>query len=320
MCTALLIILLTLYFLFTDEAKCQKCPEGTDSLVGSVKCEQWKIQFLKWSSGHSIVVLIGAIIGILLLVTSLVYLILHKNDSQIEVDEEYSILSCIMMLGLIMSFVSVILFLGWPTDHQCRAQQAMYGLGFTLCVSCILTKAFMSFLVIMSISPERQRVLARFKKPFIFVALLTAVQVLVCIFWFRFGSPLVEENQLSGSITKIRQCTQGSLGGFGTMHIYIAVLATICFLLAFKGKVDDTEPIVFSMLIHLFVWLCFIPIFITQNEQRAIVQISTIMVSNYGVIVCHVLPKWIKMISKLIRDAPQQLEHNTFVNSGFILE
>ncbi|XP_062857624.1 G-protein coupled receptor family C group 6 member A-like [Trichomycterus rosablanca] len=290
-----------------DQAKCQKCPEGSYSLSGSVACTKWEIQFLEWSSAYSIVVLIGTVIGILLLVSSLIYFVLHKNNSIIE---DNIILSCIMMFGLMVSFGGLILFLGWPSDHHCRAQQVMYGLGFTLCVSCILTKAFVSFLAIMSISPERQRFFSKFNKPYIIVALLTGAQVLVCLFWFIFGSPKVEEKELSESVIKYRQCTQGSLVGFGAMHVYIAVLAVSCFFLAFKGRVDDTEPIVFSMLFHLFVWLCSIPLFITQTDQRTLIQVSAMMVSNYGVIVCHVLPKWHKIISKKIDDAKPKPEHD----------
>ncbi|XP_062858641.1 G-protein coupled receptor family C group 6 member A-like [Trichomycterus rosablanca] len=290
-----------------DQAKCQKCPEGTYSLSGSVACTKWEIQFLEWSSAYSIVVLIGTVIGILLLVSSLIYFVLHRNNSIIE---DNVVLSCIMMFGLMVSFGGLILFLNWPSDHHCTAQQVMYGLGFTLCVSCILTKAFVSFLAIMSISPERQRFLSKFNKHYIIVALLTGAQVLVFLFWFIFGSPKVEEKELSESIIKNRQCTQGSLVGFSAMHVYIAVLAVSCFFLAFKGKVDDTEPIVFSMLFHLFVWLCSIPLFITQTDQRTLVQVSAMMVSNYGVIVCHVLPKWHKIISKKIDDAKPKPEHD----------
>ncbi len=47
------------------------------------------------------------------------------------------------------------------------------------------------------------------------------------------------------------------------------------------------------MLIHLFVWLCFIPIYLERNktEQRHIVQASAILASNYGIMFCHLGPK-----------------------------
>ncbi|KAI4896674.1 hypothetical protein NFI96_006448 [Prochilodus magdalenae] len=115
-----------------------------------------------------------------------------------------------------------------------------------------------------------------------------------------YSNETVEETpSQSQSLTLNRLCTQGSTYyGFGAMHVYIALLAVLCFLLAFKVRDSETEPIVFSMLIHLFAWFCFIPVFITQNELRPIVQISAIMVSNYGVIFCHFAPKWFKIFSE----------------------
>lgn len=204
-----------------------------------------------------------------------------------------------MNFGLIVSFGGVIIFLGKPCTVQCMAQQAMYGLGFTLCESCILTKAFRTFIAYVASDPHAQYKLEKIYKPFVIIGVLTAIQGLICIFWFVFDSPGFEEiKSKTLHLTMNRLCTQGaSMVGFGFMHIYIAVLAVVCFLLAFKGRDDETDPIVFSMLIHLFAWLCFIPVFITQHELRPIIQISAIMVSNYGVMFCHFTPKWFKIIS-----------------------
>ncbi|XP_036418148.1 G-protein coupled receptor family C group 6 member A-like [Colossoma macropomum] len=204
--------------------------------------------------------------------------------------------SCLMKFGLMVSFGGVILFLGSPNIHLCRAQQTMYGLGFTLCVSCILVKALHIFLELMSSNPAKQRKLRKFDKPFVIIGILTAIQALICIFWMKFYPVDVEEKQSKTQLlTMDRLCTQGSMYGFGVMHVYIALLAVLSFGLAFKGRDKETDPIVFSMLIHLFAWLCFIPVFITQYESRPIVQISGIMVSNYGVIFCHFVPKWFKI-------------------------
>ncbi|KAL7871368.1 hypothetical protein SRHO_G00063510 [Serrasalmus rhombeus] len=151
----------------------------------------------------------------------------------------------------------------------------------------------------MSSNPTKQRQLRKFDKPFVIIGVLTAIQALICIFWMVFDPVNVEEKQSKTQLLTLnRLCTQGSMYGFGAMHVYIALLAVVCFGLAFKGRDDETDPIVFSMLIHLFAWLCFIPVFITQYESRPIVQISGIMVSNYGVIFCHFAPKWLKILSE----------------------
>lgn len=207
-----------------------------------------------------------------------------------------------MKFGLIVSFGGVILFLGRPSSIHCMAQQVMYGVGFTLCVSCILSRAFRTFIGYVVYDPNTQDKLSKIYKPFLIIGILTAIQVLICIFWFVFDRPGVEEiKSKTQQLTMNHLCTQGaSMVSFVVMHVYIAILAVVCFLLAFKGRDDETEPIVFSMLIHLFAWLCFIPVFVTQPELRTITQISAIMVSNYGVIFCHFTPKWFKIISEKV--------------------
>ncbi|XP_072532711.1 G-protein coupled receptor family C group 6 member A-like [Salminus brasiliensis] len=279
-----------------DQPVCKKCSNGSWSLPGSSQCQEWKIWFLEWSSAYSIVVLVGTVIGILLLVFSLIFFIQHRERPLIR-----GILgiSCLMKLGLMVSFGSVIVFLGRPNIHLCRAQQTMYALGFTLCVACILVKAFYTLIAFMSSSPHRQRALRKLDKPLVIISFLTLGQALVCIFWLIFDPLDVQETpSKTQPLTLNLLCTQGSMYGFGAMHVYIALLAVICFIMAFKGRDNETDPIVFSMLIHLFAWLCFIPVFITQEELRPIVQISAIMVSSYGVIFCHFTPKWYKILSE----------------------
>lgn len=288
-----------------DQPTCTKCINGT-SPPNSAKCVEWKLGILEWSAAHSIVVMIGTVIGILLLVFSIILFIIYRNHETVKIN---FILLCIMAVGLIVSFGSVIAFLGNPSSHQCMVQQAMYGLGFTLTVSCILVKAFGSFLVFMSYDPNRQLFLSKFNRAFVNIGLLTGVQVLICLFWFIFD-PLKVDEYATDHITMIRLCTQGStFVGFAMMHIYIAVLAILCFFLAFKVRTRETEPTVFSMLFHLFAWLCAIPLFVTLKEQRPTIQLSAIMVSNYGVMLCHFTPRWYRILSEntLKRTKSQQV-------------
>ncbi|KAI4888696.1 hypothetical protein NFI96_003872 [Prochilodus magdalenae] len=281
----------------TDQLACKKCPVGYSSLSGWTECQKLKIWYLEWSAAYPTVVMIGTVIGVLLLVFSFTVYILHRENPIIK---DTLVISCLMKFGLMVSFGGVILFLGDPNDPICRAQQTMYGLGFTLCVSCILVKAVHTFIAYMSFNPDRKRRLSKFDQPFVIIGLLTVIQALICIFWMVSDCVKVEVTpSQTQPLTLNRLCTQGSTYyGFGAMHVYIALLAVLCFLLAFKVRDSETEPIVFSMLIHLFAWFCFIPVYITQDELRPIVQISAIMVSNYGVIFCHFAPKWFKIFSE----------------------
>lgn len=250
-----------------------------------------------WNDSYPIALLVATVIGLILVFTSFIIFSVHRNTTVIRKAD--NTMSCFMFLGLTVSFASVIMFIGRPNEHQCRAQQVLYGLGFSLCVSCILVKAYRTFLAFLAFDPDKQHQLRKLYKPVINLVLLTGAQGIILLFWMTLGkSPRPDIKWPETGLKKYVVCDEGSIIGFVVMHGYIALLAFICFFLAFKGRkvphdFNETGVIIFSILIHLFVWLCFIPIYIERNktEQRHIVQASAILASNYGIIFCHFIPK-----------------------------
>lgn len=232
-------------------------------------------------------------------------------------------LSCVMMVGLAVSFASVFCFMGKPTVYLCCARQLMYAIGFTLCVSCILVKAFRFFLAFLPFGQMTNRLLHKLYNPPVIVAIITALQLIICILWMIFDSPYVEGSPPSTqSMKKIIQCREGTTYiGYGMMLGYIGLLAFINFLLAFKGRkvpneISETGYVIFSMLMYLFVWVCFIPVYITNYKIGTIVQASAILVSTYGVIFCHFLPKCYETLWKLKSDTLETiLERNLSLTS-----
>ncbi|XP_030626662.1 olfactory receptor CB1 [Chanos chanos] len=291
----------------SDQNECQKCPNGTWSLQGWTKCEPREETFLKWSDPYSIVSMVGAALGILLTLTTVIIFTTHKGNSFI--DSTHIKMSCLMSLGLMVSFGSVVTFIDRPNVHVCRAQQVMYGLGFTFCVSSILVKALHTFQALTATDPNRRSRLNDHKMPYLTVILSTTPQALISLFWLIFASPNVAVEKPTSEMNTYLFCDVGSYAAFGVMHSYIALLALVSFIVSFRlfllfqrkkvrPEYSETSNIIFSMLIHLFVWLCFIPIYITQREQQSIVQVSAILVSNYGIVFCHFIPKCYEVLSE----------------------
>lgn len=232
-------------------------------------------------------------------------------------------LSCVMMVGLAVSFASVFCFMGKPTVYLCCARQLMYAIGFTLCVSCILVKAFRFFLAFLPFGQMTNRQLHKLYNPPVIVTIITALQIIICLLWMIFDAPYVKGSPPSTqSMKKIIQCCEGTTYiGYGIMLGYIGLLAFIGFLLAFKGRkvpheFSETGYIIFSMLMYLFVWVCFIPVYITNNEKGTAVQASAILVSTYGVIFCHFLPKCYEALRKVKSDTLETiLERNLSLTS-----
>lgn len=237
-------------------------------------------------------------------------------------------LSCVMMVGLAVSFASVICFMGKPTVYLCCARQLMYAVGFTMCVSCILVKAFRFFLAFLPFGQMTNRQLHKLYNPPVIVIIITALQVIICLLWMIFDSPYVEGSPPSPqSMKKIIQCCEGATYiGYGVMLGYIGLLAFIGFLLAFKGRkvpheFSEMGYIVFSMLMYLFVWVCFIPVYITKHEEGTAVQASAILVSTYGIIFCHFLPKCYEALRKIKTETLEMpLERNLSLTSNSTID
>ncbi|XP_065112772.2 G-protein coupled receptor family C group 6 member A-like [Paramisgurnus dabryanus] len=279
-----------------DESSCHKCPEEQHSLENATECKPFIEKYLFWSEAYPIVLLVAAAIGIILVFTSFIICLTNRET---PVNRMANVkLSCFMLLGLMVSFIDVIIFIGKPNKRLCQAQQAVYGLGFTLCVSSILVKAYHTFVTFMPLNPSTQHHLEKLNKPLINLFMLTVGQGVILNFWLILDSPDVQREYPGSGMVKYVICNEGSIAGFAVMHVYIALLALICFLLAFMVRrvpqdFNDTGPIIFSMLIHLFAWLGFIPIYINKNqtEQKHIVQASAVLASSYGIILCHFVPK-----------------------------
>ncbi|XP_023266127.1 G-protein coupled receptor family C group 6 member A-like [Seriola lalandi dorsalis] len=279
-----------------DFNACKKCPNGTWSLKGWDHCKPRWDSYIRWSDPHPITQLSAAAFGIFLLLVIFIIFLVYRDSLPMKRAEVR--LSIVMMAGLAVSFASVMCYMGRPSVHLCRARQVMYAMGFTLCVSSILVKAYRTFLVFLPFGQIVNRRLHKCYNPPVIVIGITTLQGIICLLWMILDSPHVSQIPPSPqSMKNPIQCSEGDTYiGFATMLSYIALLAFIGFLLAYKGRkvpheFSETGYIIFSMLMYLFVWMCFIPIYITNREKGTPTQASAILVSSYGIIFCHFLPK-----------------------------
>ncbi|XP_067223015.1 G-protein coupled receptor family C group 6 member A-like [Chanodichthys erythropterus] len=283
----------------TNLPNCLPCENGTWSLKGWTSCKPKEEDYWKWDGPHAIVLLTFTALGYLLLFFSLIIFLVFFGEPVMK--QAGGMMCFVIMAGLALSYTSVILFIGKPNVHICRGRQILYALGFSLTVSCILVKALRTFATFLL--PYRRERIKRFYNPPVIITCGTLLQVLICIFWMIFDSPVVETFQTDQSMLITVQCNEGSGIGFAIMLCYIALLAFICFSLAFKGRkvpqrFNETGHIILSMLVYLFVWVCFTPVYIAKINERYSIQAAAILVSCYGIIFCHFAPKWYMALCK----------------------
>uniref|UniRef100_UPI00398F866E G-protein coupled receptor family C group 6 member A-like n=1 Tax=Pristiophorus japonicus TaxID=55135 RepID=UPI00398F866E len=277
-----------------DMAECHKCPKEQWSHENSIKCIDKTIEILQWTDNFATTLIAISAFGVLIILAMAA--IFTKNLDTPAVKAAGGKLCYPILISLVLSFGSVGFFVAEPTNHSCKIRQPAFGISFTLCMSCILVKTFRIILAF-RFKPSIHGKLVQLHKPVLITLVGTGIQVIICTLWQVFQGSHPEKIY---DIKKIfLRCNEGSYIAFGAMIGYLAILACLCFILAFKGRklpgnYNDARFIIFSMLIYLIVWISFVIVYININMQGnkyvPIVEIIAILASNYGMLCCHFIP------------------------------
>ncbi|XP_023074764.1 G-protein coupled receptor family C group 6 member A isoform X3 [Piliocolobus tephrosceles] len=286
----------------TDMPHCLLCNNETHwAPARSTMCFEKEVEYLNWNDSLAILLLILSLLGIIFVLV--VGIIFTRNLNTPVVKSSGGLRICyVILLCHFLNFASTSFFIGEPQDFTCKTRQTLFGVSFTLCISCILTKS-LKILLAFSFDPKLQKFLKFLYKPILIIFTCTGIQVVICTLWLIFAAPVVEVN-VSLPRVIILECEEGSIVAFGSMLGYIAILAFICFIFAFKGRklpenYNEAKFITFGMLIYFIAWITFIPIYATTfGKYVPAVEIIVILISNYGILCCTFFPKCYVIICK----------------------
>ncbi|XP_056422385.1 G-protein coupled receptor family C group 6 member A-like isoform X3 [Hyla sarda] len=279
------------YSPIADMTECLKCSSWQWSTNGSDRCTNRTIKYFDWKDPYAITLMAFSAFGVALVIMTIVLFAKHFNTPAVKAAGGYY--TFLLNISLLVNLVSIVFFIGEPNNTICKIRQPFYGISFTFSVSCIMIKSIRILLTFES--AKRRKVIVKFKYlPIVIIMALTGVQVLICTLWLSMDGPYRQDITMNDLI--IVKCDEGSYQAFGIMLGYIGLLALICFLLAYKGrklpeKYNEARCITFSMLVYMFVWILFIPVYIntTSGMYDSAVQAVAILASIYGVISCHLL-------------------------------
>ncbi|XP_006839965.1 PREDICTED: G-protein coupled receptor family C group 6 member A isoform X3 [Chrysochloris asiatica] len=279
----------------TDMDHCLLCNNETHwAPTRSTKCYEKEVEYLNWSDSLAILLLGLSLLGILFVLA--IGIIFTRNLNTPIVKSSGGLTVCyVILLCHFLNFVSTGFFIGEPQNFTCKTRQTLFGVSFTLCITCILMKS-LKILLAFSFDPKLQNFLKCLYKPVPIIFTCTGLQIVICTLWLIFAAPVVEEN-VSLPRVIILECEEGSIVAFGTMLGYIAILAFICFIFAFKGRklpenYNEAKFITFGMLIYFIAWITFIPVYAnTFGKYLPAVEMIIILISNYGIMCCTFFPK-----------------------------
>nr|AAW68013.1 orphan G-protein coupled receptor isoform 2 [Mus musculus] len=279
----------------TDMDHCLLCNNETHwAPVRSTTCFEKEVEYLDWDDSLALLLIALSLLGIAFVLA--IGIIFTRNLKTPVVKSSGGLVVCyVMLICHALNFASTGFFIGEPQDFACKTRQTLFGVSFTLCVSCILTKS-LKILLAFSFDPKLTMFLKCLYRPVPIVLTCTGIQVVICTLWLVLAAPSVEEN-ISLPRVIILECEEGSALAFGTMLGYITVLAFICFVFAFKGRklpenYNEAKFLTFGMLIYFIAWITFIPVYTTTfGKYLPAVEIIVILISNYGILCCIFFPK-----------------------------
>ncbi|XP_076362946.1 metabotropic glutamate receptor 3-like [Tachypleus tridentatus] len=281
-------------YIFNNE--CSYCPEGYMPRADKTGCFKLPLEYMTWNSPWAIIPAAFAALGIICTCfTFAVFVYFSKTPIIMASGRE---LCYLLLLGLVFSYSVSFVILAKPTIITCTLMRIGLGLCLSLCYSAIFTKTN-------RISRIFNRGIRSIKRPSytsprsqVLICLgLVSVQLVFAIAWFIAEPPKLRETYPTRT-SAVLQCGISSISMVVSL-IYNMLLIVLCTIYAFKTRqipenFNEAKYIGFTMYSTCIVWLAFIPIYFSTNNDFKI-QVSSlcicISISATVALGCLFMPK-----------------------------
>ncbi|XP_043943553.1 extracellular calcium-sensing receptor-like [Protopterus annectens] len=280
----------------TDCSECFHCPEYYWPNDRKDNCIPKPFEFLSYVEPLGVSLCTSTIITCLLCSCILCIFIMNRNTPIVKANNRY--LSYVLLLGLMFCSLCSFIFIGYPMKLTCMLRQSLFGVIFSISVSCILAKTITVVIAFNATNPaSKLHNWVGYEIPNSVIIVGSSVQFLICTAWLISCTPFPNLNMESEEGKIIVECNECSVVAFWCMLGYLGFLATVSFFVAFLSRklpdsFNEAKYITFTMLMFVSVWLSFVPAYLsTGGKYMVAVEVFAIISSTAAMLGCIFFPK-----------------------------